>query len=121
MTSIVARAAREFLNDEAKRKSRPRFTPAERGELDFHVKVLENVESDTVTAHAGRGFVAISLVGYNDDVAEDPAVNVIADILQHVKLMGMDPMTVLAHARAEFFRDEKLGPIGVPSEVSDAS
>ncbi|AWN07795.1 hypothetical protein HOT31_gp125 [Microbacterium phage Hendrix] len=119
MTSIVARAAREFLNDEAKREKRPRFTEGDRNSLHWYVNTLEDVTGDSAFVHAQRGRAAVDLIGYGGEEDEEPAVNVIADILQHVKAIGLDPMTVLAHARAEFFRDEKLGPIGVPSEDSE--
>lgn len=106
MTNVVARAAREFLNDEAKREKRPRFTESDRSELDWHVRVLERVDIDTPVQHAQRGFSAVALIGYAGVDREDRVVNVIADILQHAEAIGLDPMTVLAHARAEFYRDK---------------
>ena len=106
MTNVVALAAREFLNDEAKRQKRPRFTQTERETLEWHLKVLEAGSRNDERVHAQRGFAAVDLIGYAAVDREDGPVNVIADILHHAAAVGLDPMIVLAHARAEFYRDK---------------
>lgn len=106
MTAALVRAASEFLQDESKRVKRPRFSDEDRWELKTDLDILSgNVDFPKLAVSALRGEVALEVIGYSDTFDEN-ATNVIADILHSVEANGFDPMTVMAHARAEFYRDK---------------
>ena len=103
MTSILVKAAKEFLGDERKRVKRPRFTPEERERLEGQLNLLAQNGLD-VESSAFRGTVAVDLLNYGSDF-EDNAVNVIADIMHALNKAGENPLMAIAHARAEYMRD----------------
>lgn len=105
---IVIHAAAEFLKDDARRRQRPRLTPREKGELSLELAALQGRSPLSLSAgRAVRGDLATRLLGYDADYSE-VAVNVIADIMHAVAAHGGDPLRVIAHARAEFFEDQRL-------------
>lgn len=108
MASALVRAAAEFLREEEGRTKRPKFSQEEQQDLRDQLNVLINMREETGDefVHSCRGAVAVKTIGYVSDF-EDAAVNVIADILQAVDSAGLDAMTIMAHARAEFFRDRQ--------------
>lgn len=115
MVSILLKAAKEFLAEEKARRVRPKFSVGEQAELAAQVTMIERAQGSS-ESFTSRGLVAIEAVGYATADFEDRATNVITDILHACEQAGLEPLTVLAHARAEFFRDKGLGELGLPSE-----
>ena len=102
----LVKAAHLFLIEEGNRPKRPKLSVPEQAELrtDLHTIEAHSVPFAEPTVLARRGDLAARLFGY-DDSFDEVAANVIADVLHAVSAHGYDPMTVLAHARAYYYRE----------------
>jgi hypothetical protein len=103
---VLVKAARTFLQQDAKRRSRPLLTPAEKGRLSLELNAIEGggVPSDAIMSRVRRGDLAASIAGYNDTF-DEVAANVIADILHAAEARGQNPLQIVARARSYYFQE----------------
>lgn len=116
---VIVRAAAEFLREDAKRKARPKLTQVEKGELSLTLNILAGaVPSSTDQARAMRGEAAVALFGY-EDTFDEAAADVIADVMHALRRSGYDPLQVLAHARAYYFKE--VPEAFQPAQITEAA
>ena len=105
---VIVKAAARFLQEDARRKQRPKLTESEKLELSLDLNTLQGaVPLHTAQARARRGEVAANLIGY-EDTFDEVAANVITDILHAAEAHGHDPLTILARARAYYFQESPV-------------
>lgn len=112
MTHAIVTAAREFSQDETRRRNRhqrPRIEMIEHIQLNDGLAALDSTKTpegvEDESLRAIRGSIALGIFGYND-TADEIAATVITDILHAVAVLGFSPQAVLNQAAA-YYAEEK--------------
>lgn len=113
--SALVDAAREFVDDELRRRKRgnaPRLDAKEFFMLRGSIRAVDATRTEGQICHGtlrvARGAQAVELFGY-DDTVDEKAATVITDILHAVAAAGYSPQAVLNQAAA-YYAEERQKP-----------